>query len=627
MRLLCLPLTLLLACDEAATPAAPVLADEKAAAEAIALAAPHFDVLLGSHAVGRSGALRVSAVEIDELAMRHVRTEQRLGGLPVFGGEAIVSFDEEGELAHIVDTLAEVEEIDTRPAYAADEAVDLAIAAADLTWLDEEPAVRLVVLPHGGRTHLAYEVRLRDTFHGEPTMPRVFIDAHTGETIWQYEDLRTATGDSHYYGTVSFTTYKSGADYYLEDTTRDIGTFSYAGTYSSAYYITDTDTVWTEPDQLSGVTAHYAARTFYNYFKNTHARQGIDGANGPGYVSSLTGTGSVVSLFVNYGSNYVNAYWDGTAIYVGDGDGVDSDPLVTVDIIGHEMTHGITTNEANFTYYGESGALDESYADVFGTMVELYSGQSPDWALGEDCWTPSVAGDALRYMSDPTADGSSTEHYSTRYTGSADSAGVHINSGIGNLAFYLMAQGGAHPTTSYGSTTVTAIGTTKAAAIWYRALTTYLTASATFATARTAQMSAASDLYGTSSTEYATVQNAWAAVGVGSAATTSTCSGYTTTLTGTISTSGTFKIEPSGTYYVSSTSGTHKGKLVGPSGTNFDLRLQKWVSGTGWTNVAMSNTTGTSNESVSYSGTAANYRYVVKSTSGTGAYTFCMTKP
>lgn len=614
--------------------------DELALAER--LARPHLQILAHNHDFSRSFANRadllVSRVRVDELLMAHTRVQQTLGGVPVFGSEAIVSLDEAGQLAHLTDNLIDVDDIDTRPDWDADEAIDLALDRTDL-WEDmhEEPTATLVVLPHEGETYLAWDVQLKALERAQPTMPRLFIDAHTGETIWQIEGLKTAAGTGKgttgYYGSVTLYTYKTtgtGAAWYLEDTTRDIGTYTMNGGYSvsTADYVTDSDgnNTWTDSADTSAVSAHYAARLFYDYYNKTYGRLSIDGAGGPGYVQSVASADYVVSVFANLGTNYVNAYWDGSAIYIGDGDGVDASSLATIDIVGHEMTHGITTNEANLTYAYEPGALDEGIADIFGTMVEFYSGKSTDWTLGEDCWTPGTAGDALRYMNDPTLDGASSDHYTNRYTGSGDNGGVHLNSGIVNLSFYLLSQGGTHPSGYAGS--VTGIGKIKAAAIWYRALTTYMTASTDFAGARTALLSAATDLYGASSTEYAAVQNAWYTVGVGSAASSSSsCTGYTTTYTGTLSATGALYYEPGGTYYTSAASGTHAAKLSMASGSNFDLKLQKWVGGTGWSNVATSLNTGSTNETISYSGTAANYRYQVKSTSGSGAYTLCVTKP
>jgi thermolysin len=183
------------------------------------------------------------------------------------------------------------------------------------------------------------------------------------------------------------------------------------------------------------------------------------------------------------------------------------------------MTHGVTERTAKLTYSGESGALNEAISDIMGAMVERYTrGESANtWLIGEEAFTPGVAGDALRYMDNPhkatnngyTAD-DDPDHYSERYTGSSDNGGVHINSGIVNKMFYLLAVGGSH---HLGGSMV-GIGADKAAAIVYKALTAFMTASTNFAGARAAMLNAAAALYGNGSAEHAAVGQAWSLVGV-----------------------------------------------------------------------------------------------------------------
>ena len=195
----------------------------------------------------------------------------------------------------------------------------------------------------------------------------------------------------------------------------------------------------------------------------------------------------------------------------GDGNGSTFSPLVTLDICGHEMTHGVTERTAGLVYSNESGALNEAMSDVFGAMVERYTEgeNSNTWKIGEDAYTPATSGDALRYMND-THRGGDPDHYSERYTGSADNGGVHTNSGIANFAFYLLAKGGTH----HLGGSMTGIGADKARLIWYRALTSYMTSSTNFKGARTATLNAASALYGTGSAEYNAVASSWSLCGV-----------------------------------------------------------------------------------------------------------------
>jgi vibriolysin len=295
----------------------------------------------------------------------------------------------------------------------------------------------------------------------------------------------------------------------------------------------------------------------------------------------------------------------------GDGDGVNSLSLTTLDIGGHEFAHGVTQYTANLTYSGESGGLNESMSDVFGSMVErLMEGESGNtWMMGEETWTPSTSGDALRYMNDPADDGYSYDYYSSALA----SADVHYTSGVGNLAFYLLSAGGTHPR-ARSTTVVTGIGADAAADIWYLALTSYMTSSTNYAGARTATLSAAAALYGSTSNEYTQVDNAWTAVGVTGSTSSTTCT--SSTYTGSLSKTGRSAYAPSSSG--SSVSVTAQTVALTGTGSNFDLYLQK-KSGSSWSTVS-SSTGSSSTESITYSGTSGTYRVRVYSTSGSGTY-------
>src|ERR1051326_6237154 len=177
----------------------------------------------------------------------------------------------------------------------------------------------------------------------------------------------------------------------------------------------------------------------------------------------------------------------------------------------------IPAQNAGPAHSNESGALNEATSDIMGNPCEAYSknGGTPNsntWKVGEDIYTPATSGDALRYMNNPTADGYSKDYYPERILGTADNGGVHGNSGIANLAYYLMVMGGTHPRgmTSVNVTALSATSSTSldmAQRIWYRALTTYFTSSTGFAGARTGTVQAATDLYGAAAA--ATVTAAW----------------------------------------------------------------------------------------------------------------------
>jgi len=235
-------------------------------------------------------------------------------------------------------------------------------------------------------------------------------------------------------------------------------------------HIGNTVNSWTQTP--TGVSAHFNAGRAYDYFKNVHGRE------------SISGSGQNILSFVNVanedGTSLGNAFWNGLGIYYGNGDNQFLPLGRGIDVAGHEMTHGVVQSTADLQYFGESGAINESMADVFGTMIDR-----DDWLIGEDVLRN---GGALRNMADPHngaqngdfVNGWQPKHYSERYTGNQDNGGVHINSGIPNHAFFLFAN---------------EVGIEIAEKVYYRALTTYLTRSSQFKDLRFAVAQAASDLY------------------------------------------------------------------------------------------------------------------------------------
>ena len=475
----------------------------------------------------------VQKVEIDELKMAHTRVRQTIGNIPVWEGEAIVHLKSDGGLSVITDKLKEGLAVNTEPNLSAEDALAIARGVSyGAKILTEEPTIDLWIYRGETRDHLAYRVEMPRLDGTEETaIPVVFVDAQTGEKIFEYNNLQTASAPSLYSGTVTIDTSSAGGTFYMEDLTRKMGTFNMnntgdttTGTGGTQSRYSGADDVWNASVENAGVDAHYGAAKTFDYYKNVHGRNGINGSGGPGTTTAGANSGvSLITSRVHFGSNYNNAFWNSNKMTYGDGNGTSFSPLVTMDIAGHEMTHGVTQYSANLTYSNESGALNESMSDVFGAMVELYADggviSGNTWKIGEDAYTPGTAGDALRYMDNPhaksgggyTAD-DDPDHYAERYTGTLDSGGVHINSGIGNHAFYLAAAGG---TQHRSGVTVTGIGTDAAAKIWYRALTVYMTSGTNFAGARTATLNAATDLYGSSSAQYNTIATTWCAVGVG----------------------------------------------------------------------------------------------------------------
>jgi len=513
-----LSLALPLSLGAGALSAAPALTT----ARAEMIASDLLDTRFLAHEDGDTD-LVVTRARRDDLQMAHVRVQQRFAGIPVYEGEAIVHLARDGRPMSITDHLFRNVQIDPVPRLLEADAVAIAMLEDDrLGEYTAEPQTDLVIFARNAEPTLTWRVQLRqEDGSPETAMPVFFIDAHRGEVVFRYDNLQTVQGSgvSLYSGTVAMETTKFSTKYYMEDGSRLLGTFDMKNGSFTAYYFTDANNVWDTNSQKAGVDAHYGARMVYEYYLNTFGRRGIDGNGGPGYYSSYgSAAKKLISSRVHYGRNYNNAYWSGQYMTYGDGDGSTFSPLVTVDIAGHEMTHGVTQYEAGLTYSGESGALNESMSDVFGTLVEFYAfGSGGNWQIGEDCYTPSTAGDALRDMSDPHLDpnyGYTTDddpdHYSERYLGTGDSGGVHINSGIGNKAFYLLSEGGTH----HMGGSMVGIGKETAGRIWYKALTDYMTAGTNFSQARQATLDAATALYGNGSPQYNAVASAWSLCGV-----------------------------------------------------------------------------------------------------------------
>ena len=271
--------------------------------------------------------------------------------------------------------------------------------------------------------------------------------------------------------------------------------------YASAVDFTDVDNNWnnvnTAKDEYA-TDAHWGTEKTYDYFFQTYGRNSIDNL------------GMALNSYVHYSTNLFNAFWDGDRMSYGDGDAVHGNkPLTTLDICGHEITHGITEFTSALVYSYESGAMNEGFSDIFGTAIEAYARPTNnDWLIGGDFFT-------IRSMSNPnTYNHPDTYQGNFWYSGSGDNGGVHYNSGVLNHWFYLLTIGGSGVNDHNVTYNVTGIGMTKAAAIAYRLNTVYLVPTSQYYDARVLGIQAAEDLYGVGSPEAIQTANAWTAVGL-----------------------------------------------------------------------------------------------------------------
>jgi Zn-dependent metalloprotease len=336
-------------------------------------------------------------------------------------------------------------------------------------------------------------------------------DLHHENEINEIEHTNTnatGTASTKYSGTQTITTDYTGTIYRLRETGRGNGiqtlNMNRDVSYSSATDFTDSDNIWNATANYDNAAydAHWGAEKTYDYYLNTHSRNSFDGVGG------------IMYNYVHYDISYDNAYWDGSRMTYGDGSNTVGGftALSAIDVVGHELTHGVTEYSAALTYSDESGALNEAFSDMMGTTIEYYAKPATaNFLIGEQI---SYGGGAIRNMANPNQYNQPDTYLGNMWDFSQE---VHTNSGVGNFWYYLLCQGQSGTNDNGSVYNVSGIGMTKAAKIVYRTLTTYLTPDVTYADARFYSIQAAMDLYGPCTPEIQAVTNAWYAVGVGSA--------------------------------------------------------------------------------------------------------------
>lgn len=478
-------------------------------------------------ALVRAGSLTLARVQDDAAfpGRRHVRLDQRIGGVRVFGAQLVQHLDADGRTLGVSGSVDEGLALDVSPALTAAQAEQAALAGAPRGTLAlGEP--ELVV--REAERRLAFTLWLR-TGHD---LVRVFVDARTGELVHAYSDLRTDSavglGQGVWGDAKKVSADRAGGVYYTDDRLRPAPLSTYdmrydasltfaafsTGRFDPALLAWDSDNDWADG---AVVDAHVYAGYVYDYLFARHGRRGVDDRDGA--------VRSVVHPYPR-AFQYANAGYDpyANAVVYGDGDAEYAAFSGGIDVAAHELAHGVTAFTWDGIYEGESGALNEAFSDIMAAGAEFYQ-QPPgngrllaDYAIGEDLarrFDPQRT--AVRSMDNPglycTASiGCDADHWSKRYTGSADAGGIHHNSGIANQAFYLMAEGGVNRTSGRRVSGLGPGGREKAERIVYRGFTSYLTPRATFKDARAATLRAARELYGEA--EAAVAASAWSAVGV-----------------------------------------------------------------------------------------------------------------
>ncbi|MFI6623137.1 M4 family metallopeptidase [Streptomyces sp. NPDC050528] len=509
----------------ARTAGSPAALSNAARASLIQKAQADVDATARQIGLGTKEKLVVKDVVKDVDGTVHIRYERTYAGLPVLGGDLVVATTKAGRTERVTKAAkAAIKVASLKPKITAAKAEKQAVSAAKTLGSAKSAAdgARKVIWAGGATPVLAYETivgGLQDD--GTPNQLHVITDAATGKKLFEYQGIENATGTGKtlYSGTVSLDTTLSGTTYSLTDATRGgHKTYNLKHTTSSGTgtLFTNTTNSWgtgaassSTTDVTAAADAAYGAQETWDFYKNTFGRSGIKN-DGVGAYSR-----------VHYGSSYVNAFWDDDCFCMTYGDGSsNTHPLTSLDVAGHEMSHGVTANTAGLDYSGESGGLNEATSDIFGTGVEFYANNSSDvgdYLIGEKI---DINGDGspLRYMDEPSKDGGSADYWSS----SVGDLDVHYSSGVANHFFYLLSEGSgaktingvSYDSPTYDGSTVTGIGRAEALQIWYKALTEYFTSTTDYAGARSGTLSAAADLYGSGSTEYNAVAAAWNAVNV-----------------------------------------------------------------------------------------------------------------
>ena len=519
----------------------------------------HIDHLKDLYNIKRvSDEIHIMSTESDDNGHTHTRVQQYVEGIAVYGGDMILHEDEDHEIYLIQGSPIQIDrDLSMTPKLSTTDIEGVAIsltpnyipfpASIEGLMTHKQIEATLKLYTEGLQTSLIYQVDIYPNLGNKKTM---LIDAHTGELIKEFDTLCKLHNHDHGVTTEplvdkneeeefvgravsvsgdlfgeqrTINTYECNSGFFMVDASRDmfrglettcdntdqllngvILTLD-AGNRSPEnrnfdYEVTSSNTLnnWNDP---VAVSAHYNAGQAYEYFRNVFGRQ------------SITGNGTNIISFINVtesdGSSMDNAYWNGEFIFYGNGNQAFNSPLArALDVAGHEMAHGVIQTTANLVYQDESGALNEHFADVFGTLIER-----EDFRIGEDISNPSIfPTGALRDMGNPNNGGTrlgdpgyQPDNVSDQFFGRDDNGGVHINSGIPNKAFFNFVTDESFGDSNGDRATI-------AEQIWYRALTSFLRSSSNFSDMRLAIVQVAQNDFG--STVAAAAERAFDAVGI-----------------------------------------------------------------------------------------------------------------
>lgn len=427
----------------------------------------------------------------DARGFHHYAFQQHVRGVPVRDAELRAHFDESGALyALTATTLPSLNEADVTPRV--DEAAAVAATHALIRRADVETATQLELRDISGNYRLVYAM---DSLVNGINRWQTVVDARSGEVLAHFLDHRdgniSASGTDLLGSTRKFNAWQESGAYWLVDVKTPVYTgreapLSRLGEYGDTYALDLRNSEGETQEFIqsgsanggwdaAGVSAFANGQAAYRYFRDVHHRRGVDDRN------------AHLLFAVHYGANYDNAFWNGDRMVFGDGGRRYTNLAGCLDIVGHEMTHGVIEHSADLRYANQSGALNESIADVFGTLIE-----NRNWLMAEDC--TKVSPGHMRNMENPHDSRAWQPAHMSEYvnrpnTEAGDWGGVHINSGIPNRAAYLLAEGLSNERIG------TSIGRYKLGLLYYRALTVYLAPASEFIDLRRGLLLAANDVF------------------------------------------------------------------------------------------------------------------------------------
>lgn len=441
----------------------------------------------------------------DKFGSTHYKFQQFHEGLPIFGSRYILH-EKDGRVVLANGRYSPQADVDPRPGINAETAVGLAkLNMKARAYHERQPEARLCFLDPAfpevsEHLRLVYQVDLHST---DPfNKRRYFVDAVTGKILSQFPLILNegvpSTAKTRYYGTQHITTDSISPNHFvLRDPTRGEGIFVLSSTLQE---FTNTNSAWdfsNNPYTEIALDAHYCSQEYYDMMLSDYDWQGLDG------------NGKALNVRVNAG-NFVNAFWDGEASYYGDGD-CNYGPLTTLEVVGHEFTHGMIDYTSRLIYGAESGAINESLADMFGKLLERKTDPGNfSWELGHS-FIINPESRPFRVMNDPKSV-QMPAYYKGEYW--FDGGGVHTNSAIGNLWFTMLVDGKQGINEVGTSYNVPAIGPEKAGQLVFQVNRFFFTESSNYDAFYLYSRAVAEAIFGAGSAELLAVTEAWKAVGL-----------------------------------------------------------------------------------------------------------------